>query len=155
MDGFTSSNNELMKGNDYDNTGDIRSYFKDGMFVAFGGVDIMGGGACDDGQGIGSGDYAGVTVQDVINSSLDAYNVAGYHYDNSTAYNRVQSALQGQWRNPDTQGPSWEGTFTIPVCDVSSAINSNYQGKQYILQPHNYDNSRPMWCGPVCDGDLA
>ena len=87
MDGFNSSNNELMKGNNYDNTGDIRSYFKDGMVVAFGGVDknavtntmntfrignavnilwrtqkifIMGGGACGDGQCIGSGpqDYS-------------------------------------------------------------------------------------------------
>ena len=82
MDGFTSSNSELMKGNNHDNTGDIRSHFKDGMFVAFCGVDknavtntmntflignavnvlwrtqkifIMGGGACGDGQGIGSG----------------------------------------------------------------------------------------------------
>ena len=82
MDGFTSSDNELTKGNNYDNMGDIRSYFKDGMFVAFGGVDknavtntmntfvignavivlwrtqkifIMGGGACGDRQGIGSG----------------------------------------------------------------------------------------------------
>lgn len=160
----------------------------------------MGGGACGDGQGIGSGpqnysvcrngqawylyywqeddvisvtshqwgwvtmppgsdtlgigDYAGVTVEDIINSSLDAYNVAGYNYNNVTAYNRVQSALQGQWADPGAQGPSWEGTFTIPVCDVSSAITANYQDKQYILQPYNSDNSRPIWCGPVCNGDL-
>lgn len=47
------------------------------------------------------------------------------------------------------------GAFTIPVCDVSSAISSNFQGKQYILQPYNSDNSRLIWCGSVCDGDLA
>lgn len=121
---------------------------------------------------LGSGDYAGVTVQvsswqlqkprvsrsnvpqDVINSSLDAYNVAGYNYDNVTAINRVKSAIEGQWANPATQGPSWEGTFTIPVCDVGGAVNSHYQGKQYILQPYGHD-SRPMWCGPVCSGNLT
>ncbi len=75
MEGFTSANNELMGGN-YDGTGDIRSYFADGAFADFGGVDknnvtdamnffllgqstnklwrtqkifIMGGGACGDG----------------------------------------------------------------------------------------------------------
>lgn len=82
MEGFTSANNGLMEGNNYNGTGDIRSYFKDGTFLAFGGVDkngvtnamnafligqsvnnlwrtqkifILGGGACGDGQGIGSG----------------------------------------------------------------------------------------------------
>ena len=31
-----------MQGQNYDNTGDIRSYFEGGMFVDFGGVDING-----------------------------------------------------------------------------------------------------------------
>ncbi|KAL9105854.1 MAG: hypothetical protein Q9227_009017 [Pyrenula ochraceoflavens] len=64
---------------------------------------------------LGQGNYAGVTVsvlnpsivdlllstklkyftsQDVINSSLDSYNVAGYNYDDSTAASRAASALQ-------------------------------------------------------------
>lgn len=76
-----------MKGNNYDNMGDVRSHFKDGMFVAFCGIDktavtntmnafvignavnvlwrtqkisITGGGAYGDEQGIGSGpqDYS-------------------------------------------------------------------------------------------------
>lgn len=82
MEGFTSANNELMEGNNYDGTGDVRSHFAGGAFVDFGGVDknivtnamnsfllgqsinqlwraqkifIMGGGACGDGQGIGLG----------------------------------------------------------------------------------------------------
>lgn len=82
MEGCTSANNELMEGNSYDGTGDIRSYFAGGAFVDFGSVDmnnvanamnsfllgqsinqlwrtrkifVMGGGACGDGQGIGSG----------------------------------------------------------------------------------------------------
>lgn len=82
MKAFTSANNALMRGDKYLNTGDIRSYLKGGLFVNFGGVDknavtdamnalligqainqlyrtqkifIMGGGACGDNQGIGSG----------------------------------------------------------------------------------------------------
>ena len=40
MEGFISANNQLMQGQNYNNTGDIRSYFQGGMFVDFGGVDI-------------------------------------------------------------------------------------------------------------------
>ena len=93
-------------------------------------------------------------MQDVVLSSLGAYEIAGYDYDNMTAYGRVKSALEGQWANPGAQGPRWEGTFTIPVCNVSTAINKYYQDKQYILQPHNGDNRRPVWCGPICGGNL-
>ena len=104
---------------------------------------------------LGTGDYAGVTVQDVILSSVSAYQIAGYDYNNITAYERVKSALEGQWANPGAQGPSWEGTFTIPVCDVSTAVEADYQDKQYILQPYNGDNSRPIWCGPICGSNLT
>ena len=65
-----------------------------------------------------AGDYASVIVQDIVLSSLGAYEIAGYDYDNMTAYSRVKSALEGQWANPGAQGPRWEGTFTIPVCNV-------------------------------------
>ncbi len=98
MECFTSANNELMEGNNYDGTGDIRSYFADGAFVGFGGVDknnvtdamnsflfgqsmnqlwrtqkifVMGGGACGDGQGIGSG---------LVNYSVCLNNIAWYLY---------------------------------------------------------------------------
>lgn len=101
---------------------------------------------------LNQGPYAGVTVQDVIASSLDAYTVAGYNYDSATATARVQDALQNQWANPGDQGPSWEGTFTIPVCDVSAMIGTETQGKEYILMGHSQDN-RPHWCGPICGGD--
>ena len=222
MKSFTSANNILMAGGNYDGTGDIRTYMDGGLFVDFPGVDkngvidamsnlligqainalwrtqkvfIMGGGACGDNQGTGSGpqaasvcrngqawylyywqendvvsttshqwgwvnpppgsdqlgqgEYMGVTIQDVINSSLDSYNVAGYNYTADTAAQRAQSALESQWANPGAQGPSWEGTFTIPVCDVSAMIGANLFDGQYILQDYGHD-SRPVWCGPVC-----
>lgn len=79
---FISANNILMHGDSFKNTGNIRTYLKDGLFLDFGGVDkvqvidsmnafitgqainalwrtqkvfVMGGGACGDGQGIGEG----------------------------------------------------------------------------------------------------
>ena len=222
MKSFTSANNILMAGGNYDNTGDIRAYINGGLFVNFPGVDknalidamsnlligqainalwrtqkvfILGGGACGDNQGIGSGpqaasicrdgrawylyywqendvvsttshqwgwvnpppgadqlgqgDYSGVTVQDVINSSLDSYNVAGYSYNADTAAQRAKSALQDQWANPGSQGPSWEGTFTIPVCDVGAAVAAGFPSGEFILQDYGHD-SRPVWCGPIC-----
>ncbi|CAG7923683.1 unnamed protein product [Penicillium olsonii] len=221
---FTTANNQLMSGQSYGDA-DIRSYLSGGAFLAYPGVDknavtdamtnmlvgtsinqlyrtqkifIMGGGACDDNQGIGSGPqeatvcrdgqawylyywqendvvsttshqwgwvasppgadqlgqgaYGGVSVQDIINSSLDAYNVAGYNYDSDTAASRASDAISNSWASPGAHGASWEGIFTIPVCDVGGAVNSDYQGKEYILQSYGHD-SRPVWCGAICSGD--
>ncbi|KAL7622200.1 hypothetical protein AAE478_007703 [Parahypoxylon ruwenzoriense] len=100
----------------------------------------------------GQGDFAGVAVVDVINSSLDSYNVAGYNYGTLKANERVHDALQNGWRNPGAQGPSWEGTFTIPVCDVSGAIGQGWTLQEYILEEYD-GNARPCWCGPICSND--
>lgn len=101
---------------------------------------------------LGQGDYVGVKVADVINSSLDSFNVAGYSYTVETAAKRAQSALADGWRNPAAQGPSWEGTFTIPVCDVGGAVGSNIERKEWILQDYGQE-ARPNWCGPICSGN--
>jgi hypothetical protein len=222
---FTAANNQLMSGQSYNDV-DIRTYLSGGAFLAFDGVDknavsdamtnmligtainqlyrtqkifIMGGGACGDNQGIGSGPeqasicrdgkawylyywqendvisttshqwgwvasppgadqlgqgaYSGVSVQDIIESSLDAYNVAGYNYDADTRAARAEDAIANAWASPGSKGAAWEGIFTVPVCDVGSAVDADYEYKQYILQPYGHD-SRPIWCGPVCKGDL-
>lgn len=210
-----------MAGNQY-NDRDIRSYLDGGAFLNYPGVDknavtdamtsmmvgtsvnqlyrtqkifVMGGGACGDGEGIGSGPqeasicrdgkawylyywqendvvsttshqwgwvatppgadqlgqgaWSGVTVEDIINSSLDAYNVARYDYNSDTAAQRAEDAISNAWANPGAQGASWEGIFTIPVCDVSSAIGSDFYKKEYILQPYGHEK-RPVWCGAIC-----
>ncbi|KAI4176712.1 MAG: hypothetical protein LQ346_007828 [Caloplaca aetnensis] len=225
MKGFISANNILMHGDSFENTGDIRAYLKDGLFLNFGGVDkvaviekmnamllgqavnalwrtqkvfIMGGGACGDNQGIGSGpqeigvcldgkawylywweepdgirlskhrygwtsapmgadqlgqgDFAGVTVADVIASSLSAHTVANHTYTPTTALARAHDAIaSGRGINP---GAAWEGVFTIPVCDVGWAVAGDIAEKAYILQPLGEDY-RPRWCGPVCGGDAG
>ncbi|KAI2792241.1 hypothetical protein POX_b02278 [Penicillium oxalicum] len=222
---FTTANNDLMAGKTY-NDHDIRSYLSGGAFLDFGGVEknavtdsmtamlvgsainalwrtqkifILGGGACNDGQGIGEGpqsygicsngkawylyywqendvpsltshqwgwvatppgadrlgsnEYSGVTIEDVIKSSWDAWNVAGYNYNADTARQRAESAIKDGWAVPGAHGAAWEGIFTIPVCDVGAAVDSDWQDKQYILQNYGHD-SRPVWCGPICGGDI-
>ncbi|KAJ9492066.1 hypothetical protein VN97_g1169 [Penicillium thymicola] len=103
-------------------------------------------------QVMGKGDYKGVTVQDVINSSLDAWNTAGINYDEDARKNRAEEAVQEGWANPAAQGASWEGIFTIPVCDVGWAVDGDLERKDWVLQPYSKD-SRPNWCGPICEGD--
>ncbi|KAI9758087.1 MAG: hypothetical protein M1835_000623 [Candelina submexicana] len=242
LEGFTAANDQLMKGENYQGTGDIRTYLKDGAFLTYAGADkvattnmlnnfligtainalyknqsllweaaavgteralavvlkklffVVTGehgtsttgtpklaafteedahsrcrqendapvsttshqwGWVNPPKGmdqLGKGDYAGIKVQDIISSSLDSYNVAGYSYTADTAHDRALSALRDHWRNPGDQGPSWEGTFTIPVCDVSWAINNKVERKEWILQPYGHD-SRPNWCGHICGGD--
>lgn len=91
--------------------------------------------------------------QDIISSSLDSYNVARFSYDSSTAASRAQDALTNGWGNPGNAGASWEGVFTLPVCDVGWAASSDMERKEYILQGHDHE-ARPNWCGPICTGDL-
>ncbi|KAL8645060.1 MAG: hypothetical protein Q9226_007470 [Calogaya cf. arnoldii] len=103
---------------------------------------------------LGTGLYAGVTVQDIINSSLDSHNVAPFFYNAATASSRAQDALTNGWANPGSKGASWEGVFPLPVCSVGWAASSDMERKQYILQGHDHE-ARPNWCGRVCTGDLG
>lgn len=79
--------------------------------------------------------------------------MAKYSYGADTAAARAQDALKMGWGNPGAAGASWEGVFTIPVCDVGWAVTGDIADKQYILQPQGHDY-RPHWCGPVCSGDV-
>ena len=101
---------------------------------------------------LGRGDYAGVTIRDVITSSLNSYIAAGYSYNYTFGADRVVSAFKDGWANPSDQGPAWEGTFTLPVCDIGWAMDQDVEDKQYILQPWGHD-FRPHWCGLVCSGN--
>jgi hypothetical protein len=88
-------------------------------------------------------------VEDILNSSLDAWNVAGYDYNADTAASRAHDAISSAWASPGSKGASWEGIFTVPVCDVSGAIGQNWDHGEYILQPYGHE-SRPVWCGDLC-----
>ncbi|KAJ5156706.1 hypothetical protein N7492_009509 [Penicillium capsulatum] len=103
-------------------------------------------------QVLNKGDYKDISVQDVINSSLDAWNVAGLDYNEDTRKSRAEDAVQQGWANPAQKGASWEGIFNIPVCDVGWAVDGDLHRKEWVLQPYGKD-SRPNWCGPICEGD--
>ena len=227
MQALTDANNKLMKGENLEDSGDIRSYFAGGSFVNFKGINknavtesmndillaqvvnalwrpertfIIGGGACGDNQGIGSGpqeaslcregkawylyhwepecdvhtdvcavaspnhgrqdnwghveaprglgalgNFSSITVADVISSSLDSYEAANYDYTPEMRQSRALSAIRDGWGNPLERGPSWEGIFTIPVCDVSSAVFRDMNPKNEILVPYG-KKSAPAWC---------
>lgn len=84
-------------------------------------------------------------------NSVSAYQVAGYGYDNITAYNRAKSALQGQWANPGAQGPSWEG---LPGQAVHSAAVQRGQQPTDLVWTHlrwQLDNYASVHCGSADD----
>ena len=99
---------------------------------------------------LGKDDFAFVTKQDVIRSSVAANKVAKLDYTESVAMDRIKNALKTGEGNPFE--PSWEGTFTIPVCDVGIIIYHDYpkDDKSKILRPYG---KQPRWCGPICEHD--
>ncbi|KAJ5167598.1 uncharacterized protein N7482_003192 [Penicillium canariense] len=85
--------------------------------------------------------------------SAKAYRVAGNDYDTATWNKRIEEIFS-TGANPWSEGTSMEGLWTIPVCDISATVSSDYDYafKQYILQPYGY-GYKPKWCGPICGND--
>ncbi|KAI9793774.1 MAG: hypothetical protein M1833_000666 [Piccolia ochrophora] len=95
----------------------------------------------------------GITVQDIIGASLDAFIVAGQKYTGDVHLSRTEQALMDGAIAPKVGGPSWEGTFTIPVCNVSSIVpisGDDFPKKDVIIQPWGAKKV-PQWCAPVCN----
>jgi len=111
---------------------------------------------------LGKGDYSAIHIPDVIKSSLRAYETASYSYTPQFALDQAKSAMERNV-NPLKEGPSWEGIFTVPVCNISQVANSQleddrkYYARSSILKPYTIKRheQRPWWCGPICDGDLG
>ena len=102
------------------------------------------------GQG---GIFPNLTVQDAIQSSLSTYKKYGYSFDATKHFiSNSKNAFRFMAVDPRNQGPRFTGIFSIPVCNVSDAINQTYKMKEYILQDYGHE-SRPKWCGPVCSND--
>ena len=89
--------------------------------------------------------------QSVIQSSLAAYTKAGYNYTTEMATQTVSDAVSNLNTN---LSPSFEGIFTIPVCNVSWATSptANLKNKDKLLQTFSHTNQL-QFCGPVCDND--
>ena len=104
---------------------------------------------------LGQGDYSSVTLDNVFDSSLAAYDIAGLSYTKEIAEDRVRDAIEKREGNPFS--PSWEGIFQIPICDVSDVIyydEMNDAEKRDVLTPYGDGHDpRPRWCGPICNWD--
>ena len=94
--------------------------------------------------------------QDIISSSLDAYNVAVYNYTYDLGRERIQQAVANGTQQFQVAGAAWEGIFTIPVCDVGWTINTtvNIHKKSVILQPYGV-NKLLQFCNKAMCGDDA
>ena len=74
----------------------------------------------------------------------------GLNYTYDQFMNRTEDLLKDGFLSPSDAGPSWEGIFTVPVCDISGAIpQKNWPKKKVILQPFG-KGKIPQWCRPVC-----
>lgn len=54
--------------------------------------------------------------------------------------------------NPNNQGLSYEGTFTIPVCDISKEYDDFDDLVEYAYDGFIYENVFD-WSQPICSGD--
>ncbi|KAI9889475.1 MAG: hypothetical protein M1814_005258 [Vezdaea aestivalis] len=99
---------------------------------------------------LGTGNMTGVTIDDVIRSSVLTHQSGIENYNSSTFFNQTMKALQSGQTETLTAGR--EGIFTLPVCNLSGILNKpdkEINKKSVILQPWG-KNMVPQWCGPIC-----
>ena len=69
-----------------------------------------------------------ISITDVLVSSSRAWKYAGNNYTEETAQNRIISSISSNGTlSPFQDGPSWEGIWTIPVCDIGNNVDWNTQ----------------------------
>ena len=103
---------------------------------------------------LGKGDYTSVSAKDVILSALASSKAAGLDYakdKQNKAFERVAQAVKDG--KTDLFGPSWEGIFNIPVCDIGMVpYVGDFPDKGRVLTPYGPDEE-PKWCAAVCNID--
>jgi hypothetical protein len=69
-----------------------------------------------------------ISIADILVSSSRAWKYAGNNYTEETARNRIIASISSNGTlTPFQDGPSWEGIWTIPVCDIGNNIDWNTQ----------------------------
>ena len=109
---------------------------------------------------LGQGLYLNITLQDVMSSSLDLFAQYPYNYANrNQSSDDVRSQLYAANWTTTRQALNLTGTFTLPVCDISSAINADPNNLKGALDEYATVTTTPgtpvgfPLCGPVCGGD--
>ncbi|KAM6538019.1 hypothetical protein FALCPG4_003907 [Fusarium falciforme] len=73
-----------------------------------------------------------LSLNDVFEASIAAYQAHRFDYEGENSVKRAQEAVTDGWANPWDRGTSWEGTFTIPVCDTGD-VSYNVQLGERIM----------------------
>ncbi|KAJ4195579.1 hypothetical protein NW755_001740 [Fusarium falciforme] len=73
-----------------------------------------------------------LSLNDVFEASIAAYQAHRFDYEGENSVKRAQEAVTDGWANPWDRGTSWEGTFTIPVCDTGD-VSHNVQLGERIM----------------------
>ena len=91
------------------------------------------------------GVYANISMHDVVKSSVQAYSREKDSIYQETPEDLVMKALlSGQ--DPAKQVPGWEGTFTIPVCEISHS-QGTWENEGQTMVSYG---QLPKWCGNIC-----
>jgi hypothetical protein len=87
-----------------------------------------------------------ISIADVLVSSSRAWKYAGNNYTEETARNRIIASISSNGTlTPFQDGPSWEGIWTIPVCDIGNNIDWITQFGDAQQGP-----GLPCCCGEKC-----
>ena len=110
---------------------------------------------------LGQGFYTNITIQDAMLSSLDLFaQDPSYTYVNSSqSLDSVKSQLYAANWTATRGALNLTGTFTMPVCDISSAINADPNDQKGALDEYFPVETTPgtpvgfPLCGAVCGGN--
>jgi len=89
-----------------------------------------------------SGGTIGLNASHVAEASARAWEVAAFNYTPQLAFRRLEASFSSNGElTPFQDGDRWEGTYTLPVCDVGPH-------KEWVVQ---YGGRMvPCCCGPNC-----
>lgn len=91
-------------------------------------------------------DY-GISGTDITKASARAWRQGGFNYTQSIAQNRLlEAASSGGALTPFQDGAGWEGTWTLPVCDMGTNDWNGQFGDSGVF---------PCCCGANCTDTAA
>jgi hypothetical protein len=68
-----------------------------------------------------NGTHYGINGSDITKASARAFRVGGFNYSQDIAHSRIVKSISSNGLlTPFTDGAGWEGTWTLPVCDMGT-----------------------------------
>ena len=91
-------------------------------------------------------DLYNIRAPQIAEAAGRAWEYAGFNYTNQDATKRILASFTNSQLTPWHDGVAWEGTFTLPVCDVGTHAE--------WMVPYGGD-LLPCCCGPNCSQTCA